>query len=129
VTLEAKLRDVLARRTDIRFALLFGSSITRSETARDVDVAVSFGSPASLMALGALSDELEQAVGKIVDLVDVGDASTLLLWEIVRSHHVIAVHDEDALRELLVRVPLEYADLKPYLDREAEGLRRSLGVA
>lgn len=126
--LESKLRDVLAQRRDVRFAILFGSSVARPDGARDIDLALSFDGPLSLMDLGAVAVQLEAAAGKAVDLVDVDEATTLLRWEIVRVGRVVLARDEDALLEFLARVPLEYADLRPYLDREAAGLRRLLGV-
>jgi predicted nucleotidyltransferase len=127
--LEVQLRAVLAGRHDVRFAILFGSSVARTpDAARDVDVAVSLDASLSLMDLGALAVQLEAAVGKSVDVVDVDEATTLLRWEIVRLGRTLVARDEDALLDFRARVPLEYADLKPYLDREAAGLRRVLGV-
>jgi predicted nucleotidyltransferase len=126
--LETKLRALLAD-ADIRFAFLFGSSVRRGpDAARDVDLAVSTRAPLSLMQRGAFEIELERALDKTVDVVDVDEASTLLRWEIVRDGRVVAARDEDALHAFRVLVPLEYADLRPYLDREAEGLRRALEV-
>jgi len=128
IELENKLRTILAGK-DLRFCILFGSSAMRSPAvAKDVDLAISSLRPMSLMQRGALEVELEQAVGKPVDVVDVDEASTLLRWEILRHGVVVASNDETALRTFQARVPLEYADLRPYLDREAEGLRRVLGV-
>ena len=127
--LTAKLRDVLDRRSDIKFALLFGSSANRGvDRARDVDLAIATTSKLPLFELGALADALERAVGKPVDLVEIEDASTLLRWEVVRTGQVVTAPHGDALHELRARVPLEYADLQPYLEREAAGLARALGV-
>lgn len=127
--LAAKLREALARRADVRFAILFGSCATKGpDQARDVDVAVRLRAPLSLMGLGALELELEDAVGKEVDVVDVDEASTVLRWEILRTGRVVDARDEEALHAFRVYVPLEYADLRPYLDREAAGQRRALGV-
>jgi predicted nucleotidyltransferase len=126
--LETKLRALLAGK-DIQFAFVFGSSVRRGpDAARDIDLAVSTREPLSLMQRGALAIELEGSLGKTVDVVDVGEASTLLRWEVVRDGRVVAARDEDALRAFRVLAPLEYADLRPYLDREAEGLRRALLV-
>ena len=127
--LVAQLREVLDRRCDVRFALLFGSTTVRGfDLARDIDLAISTTSSLSLFELGALADELERVIGKPVDLVDVDDASTLLRWEIVRSGLAVLAPDAEALHELRARVPVEYADLRPLLDREAAGLDRVLGV-
>lgn len=80
------------------------------------------------MDLGGLASDLERIINKPVDIVDVTEANTLLRWEIVRTGHVVIDPDPDALREFRARVPIEYADLRPYLEREAAGLRRALGV-
>jgi predicted nucleotidyltransferase len=127
--LETTLRTVLATRSDLTFALLFGSSVTRGpDVAHDIDLAIATSSPWSLLELGELASALEHATGKPVDLVDIDAANTLLRWEVVRDGRPVLIRDLDALRELQARVPVEYADLRPYLDREASGLRRALGV-
>jgi predicted nucleotidyltransferase len=126
--LDQRLRDILARRAGIRFAILNGSTTgPRPDQARDVDVAVSFVGPASLFELGALAVALEQAIDRPVEVVDVDEATTLLRWEIVRTGRVLVAIERAALGDFLARVPIEYADLRPYLDREAQGLRRALG--
>ena len=125
--LERTLSDVLERHADVRFAVLFGSTMTRDvELARDVDLALCFTEPRSLIDMGRLAGELEDAIHRDVDLSDVDEATTLLRWEIVRVGRPIFARDPDALLAFQARVPLEYADLRPYLDREAEGLRRAL---
>ena len=111
----------------MRLAFLFGSAATRGpNAARDVDVAVAFAQPLSLLQQGALCAQLEQIVGREIDLVDLDSASTLLRWEVVRSGIVLAARDRRDLVDFRARVPLEYFDLQPYLEREAAGLRRAL---
>jgi predicted nucleotidyltransferase len=123
----AKARAVLEPRANIRFALLFGSAATKGpDGARDIDIALSFDSSPGLLDLAELAQEIEVAVGHEVDLVEIDEASTLLRWEVVRDGRVIVAHDKDALLELQARVPIEYADLRPYFERESEGLRRAL---
>ncbi len=125
--LAATLRAVLETRHDIRFAALFGSAVTRGIAhARDIDVALSFLRRPSLMELGLLANALEAAVGRPVDVVEIDDATTLLRWEVVKVAKPILVRDRDAWLELLARVPIEYADLRPYFERESRGLQRAL---
>ncbi|MBK7975679.1 MAG: hypothetical protein IPK07_21160 [Deltaproteobacteria bacterium] len=125
--IEGALRSVLERRADVRFAYLFGSTVTRDPaTARDVDVAVSFTVSPSLFAVGELATSLEGVLGREVDVVDLDDATTLLRWEVVRSGRVLMAPDPRALAEFRARVPLEYLELKPHLERQAAGLRRVL---
>jgi uncharacterized protein len=132
VTVDDLVKDLqaaLADRGDVRFAILFGSSVTRGpEAARDVDLAISTATPLSLDAMVALADDLERVAGKPVDLVELDAANTLVRWEVVRTGRVVTAHDPDALRAFQARVPAEYDDLRPYLEREAAGLRRVLGV-
>jgi predicted nucleotidyltransferase len=124
-----RLAAVLGRRPEVRFALLFGSAASRGpEAARDVDVAVSFARPTTLMERGRLAGALEDAVGREVDLVDLDEASTLLRFEVVKTGRPVAVGDAAALTRFRALVPLEYYDLEPFLEREAAGLRRRLGV-
>ena len=123
----ARLRPVLHARDDVRFAALFGSAATRGpESARDIDIAVSFTRKPTWLELARLGEELEAIAGKDVDLVDVDDASTLLRWEVVKAARPIAVRERRAWVELLARVPIEHADLRPYFERESRGLRRAL---
>jgi hypothetical protein len=53
-------------------------------------------------------------------------ATTLLRWEVVKIARPIFIRDRDAWLTLLARVPIEYADLRPYLERESRGLHRAL---
>src|SRR5262249_46825000 len=111
----------------IRFAVLFGSCVTRGpEAAHDVDVALAFSRAPSLIEVATLALELECSAGKPVDVIDVDEASTLLRWEIVRTGRDLLARDAGALLAFRARVPIEHADLRPYLDREAAGLRRVL---
>ncbi len=122
-----RLGQALQRRPEVRLAFLFGSSVTRGiDAARDIDVAVSFARPVSLLEQCELGVQLEQVVGLEIDLVDVDSASTLLRWEVVRKGVVLCARDQRDLADFRARVPLEYFDLQPYLDHEAEGLRRVL---
>jgi uncharacterized protein len=124
--LATRLRHVLQSHPGVRFAVLFGSATRDLERARDIDVAVSFATSPALMELALLANRLEDAVGRPVDVVDVEAASTLLRWEVVSHGMPVVVHERDALLDFQARVPIEYADLRPYFDRESEGLRRSL---
>jgi len=124
---ERLLRAALSHRDDVRFAWLFGSAVARGpDAARDLDVAVAFRSPPSLLDLCRLAADLEREVGKEVDVVDLDGATTLLRWEVLRSGRVLLSPDMPALLQFRARVPLEYFDLRPHLDRQAAGLRRAL---
>ncbi len=122
-----RLAASLARRTDVRFAVLFGSTVSRGPaSARDVDVAISWNRTPSWMEIGALASELDDATGKPTDIVTLDDASTLLRWEVLCTGLPIVVNDRDAWRDFQVRVVMEREDLRPFFEMESAGLRRSL---
>ena len=87
--LQARIREHLAGRTDVRVALLFGSRAR--DTARpdsDVDLAVE-APDVDLLSLGA---ELGAVLDLEVDVVDLADASIPLLEHVVRDG--IVVHED-----------------------------------
>jgi uncharacterized protein len=125
--LTRELGQALQGRAEVRLALLFGSSVTRGlERARDIDVAVAFTHPVSLMDQCALGEHLETVAGREVDLIDLDSASTLLRAEVARHGVALWAKDRNELIVLRARAPLELFDLQPYREREAEGLRRVL---
>ncbi len=114
----------------MRLALLFGSSVTRGlENARDLDVAVAFMRSVSLMEQCRLGEHLEKVAGREIDLVDLDSASTLLRAEVARHGVFLWARDRRDLVDFRARAPLEFFDLQPYREREAEGLRRILEAA
>jgi len=124
-----RIAQVVGRHADVRFALLFGSAAKKGpDAARDIDVAVRFARSPSWMEMARLAGRIEDEIGRDVDLVDVDAATTLLRWEIVRTGLAVPVGDAEALTCFRARVPLEYFDLEPFLEREAAGLNRRLGV-
>jgi predicted nucleotidyltransferase len=126
--LVTRLRAVLEARANVRFALLFGSAATRGPAqARDIDVAVSFTETPSLFDLGALANDLDAALGaEVIDVIDLDEASTLMRHEVAMVGRPIFTRSREALIEFLARIPLEYEDLRPCLEREGEGLRKAM---
>jgi predicted nucleotidyltransferase len=63
-------------RPEVRLALLFGSSVTRGlESARDIDIAVAFTRPISLMDQCHLGEHLEGIAGRGPPLKNPQDGS------------------------------------------------------
>lgn len=125
--LASRLGSALQGKPEVRLAFLFGSSVTKGlDAAHDVDVAVAFSHSVSLLDQCELGARLEEIVGREVDLVDLDEASTLLRWEVARSGIVLWARDRRELADFRARVPLEYFDLQPFLEREAAGLRKVL---
>jgi predicted nucleotidyltransferase len=130
MTIEALTRalgQALQGRPEVRLALLFGSSVTRGlERARDIDIAVSFTRPMSLMEQCHFGESLEKVAGREVDLIDLDSASTLLRSEVARHGVVLWTRARRDLIEFRARVPLEFFDLQPFREHQAKGLRRAL---
>jgi predicted nucleotidyltransferase len=125
--LTSRLTRVLRTRPEVRLAFLFGSSVSRGvDAARDIDIAVAFTRSLTLLEQGAMASQLEQVTDREVDLIDLDQASTLLRWEVVRCGIPLFAREHGDLVEFRARVPLEYFDLQPFLEREAAGLRRAL---
>lgn len=126
-TLTQQLACALQRWPEVRLALLFGSSITRGlEGARDLDIAVAFTRSISLMEQCRLGEQLETVAGREVDLIDLDSASTLLRSEVARQGIVLWARERCDLIDFRARSPLEFFDLQPYREQQAEGLRRVL---
>lgn len=129
--LEQRLRQVLAGQSEVAFAYLFGSAATGNPgRARDIDVAIGFARSPSLFELGHIAALLEDAVGREreVDVVDLASASTLLRYEVLRRGHVVVVNDEFAVLAFQARVPMEYFDLQPHIERQLVGVLRTVGT-
>jgi hypothetical protein len=99
------------------------------DSAKDVDVAIAFTHPLTLLEQGTIATQLEQVTEREVDLIDLDASSTLLRWEVARGGIVLFARDHAELVDFRARVPLEYFDLEPFLIREAAGLRRALEEA
>jgi predicted nucleotidyltransferase len=85
---QARIRQQLAGRSDIRVAVLFGSRARGTEGPNsDVDLAVG-AQGVDLLTLGA---ELGQALELEVDVVDLAEASIPLMEHVVRDG--IVVHE------------------------------------
>ena len=108
---------VLARHSEIRLAILFGSMATgRAGRDSDVDLAVSSERSLTVDAKMALMAELAEATGRPIDLIDLHSVGTLLLGQIVKGGRRILGTDE-RYAELIKRYLFEEADFMPYYRR------------
>ena len=108
---------VLARHSEIRLAILFGSMATgRADRDSDVDLAVSSERALTVDAKMALMAELAEATGRPIDLIDLHSVGTLLLGQIVKGGRRILGTDE-RYAELIKRYLFEEADFMPYYRR------------
>ena len=112
----AAIGGALADAPGVSFAIVFGSSARGTAHARsDVDVALGFGPERRPAAheLGAIVSRLEEATGRIVDVVVLEEAAPGLAYRIFRDGVVVLARDRAALVERKARAILEYFDYQP----------------
>lgn len=89
------VRPVVENQPDVMGLYLFGSQITEeTRPESDVDLGVLFDPPGDLRRVVSLEDRLEQALGKPVDLVDMGRSKPFLASRIVAGERI---YERDAL--------------------------------
>ena len=122
-TLIAALRNALAGRKDVKLALLFGSfarGCWRADS--DADVAVQ-GADLDLLALGA---DLATAVGREVDVVDLGGAGYPLNQALLRDAIVLHEGRPGAAAGWRTRTILETETDRPWFERMQDGYLKHL---
>ncbi len=93
----ARMVQVLRTQANVRVAVLFGSASRGEDRAdSDLDVLVRFADP-SVRALSLLTERLEEATGRSVQLVELRSAenSPLLLSDAMRDGRVLVDRDGD----------------------------------
>ena len=105
---------LLAQRLHPAATVLFGSRSTgRERPDSDMDLGVLCGGDLpDPFAVAGLRTEIEEIVGRSVDLVVLDSASPILAMEVLRSHRLLALRDPEAFENFTVRKSLEYFDLK-----------------
>lgn len=90
------IAGVLATRGDLVLGYVFGS-LARGEDRpeSDADVAVLGAHELGATDLGSLCSELERALGRPVDVVDLMTAPPLLAFEVVRDGVRVLVRDQE----------------------------------
>jgi hypothetical protein len=110
---ERRLAALLRDRTDLSFAMAFGSFIS-SKPFRDLDVAVWTRQDASSDLDSHLASMLSDAVGMPVDVRRINDAPVPFLFHALRGRVLVAA-DAVLLATLMERVARIYHDLAPRL--------------
>jgi predicted nucleotidyltransferase len=108
-----QVRAVLASRGDVELAVLFGSVAGGSERASsDVDLGVRWkhGTPADVDALLA---QIERAVGRSIDLVELDAAPPQLRFEIARNGVVLVERIRHAWSAFRARAFVDWWDFAP----------------
>ena len=113
----AALAHVLARYPALELAFVFGS-VARG-TARfdsDLDIAVQARAPLDAATRIRLIEDLAEASGRAVDLVDLRETGEPLRGEVLR-HGLRLVGSDAALAELMSRHVYDMEDFVPYVQR------------
>ena len=117
MNLNNHIQQILTRHGGIRVAILFGSLAKgRATPESDLDLAVLMDAPLSAETKMALIDDLSQAVGRPVDLVDLRVAGEPILGQILK-HGIRLLGSDTDYAELIKRHLFEEADFMPYRRR------------
>lgn len=122
--LEERLAERL-RAAGVRYAALFGS-VARGAARRDsdIDVAVSFGKPISSDLREALIGIVADVSGRVVDLVDLETAQSLVFTRAMRGKEILC--DALATRRRLIRRLQRFEDEGRNIAIAAKAARRAL---
>jgi predicted nucleotidyltransferase len=109
--LTERIRLVLAACPELRLAYLFGSAAAGAERpTSDVDVAILFDEPPAPTMLDVLTERLEAAVERRVDLVVLNSAPPLLAREVIAGGRLILSRDDDECVRFVTRTTARYQD-------------------
>jgi predicted nucleotidyltransferase len=123
------LAAALSSRAEVRLAYIFGSTVTgRRHATSDTDVAVLFAGAPGARTLDRLTEDLEAAVGRRIDLVDLSTAPPLLAHEIVKTGRCIVCRDATERGEFEARTVLRFLDTA-HLRRIQDGYLRERAEA
>lgn len=111
------IRDALARHPEIGLALVFGSMATgKAGPDSDIDIAVECAEDMTAEAKASLIEELAEAGGRPVDLIDLRRAGPALIGRILRQGKRLR-GDAQAQARLVSRYLIDAADFLPYYRR------------
>lgn len=124
--LNAKIRQALSVTAEgLICAYLYGSHARSQASAdSDIDLAVMLASQSDTGLVGPLSrlrGELERALNREVDLVDLRKAPPDLVHRILRDGHLIVDREPDQRIAFEVQARNAYFDLLPYLHEYRSG--------
>jgi predicted nucleotidyltransferase len=119
------LRQALASRTDVRLAILFGSTARGTDRPdSDVDVAV--------LARGvdvlALASDLTRVLQREVQIVDLDEVGFPMLQAIVRDGVVVAEHERGSGARWRSRALVDLENDRPWFERMRDAYLRRLAA-
>jgi predicted nucleotidyltransferase len=96
-----------------QFAILFGSVVTdRFNDRSDIDCAVFFDHKLSFEEMSRITGELEDLVGREVDLICLNQADIIITMQALANGKVIFVHDVSFYHLYKAQKITEYIDFK-----------------
>ncbi len=108
----AAIVEDLDRRWGVDAAWLFGSQVRGARADSDIDLAVLFHNrPDGTKLLDARAD-LEQLVGRPVDVVDLDVASPIIAHQAIKTGRLVADRAPRRRIEFLTRLPDRYEELR-----------------
>lgn len=124
------IRRLLEARDDVRLAYLFGSLAGgRARPSSDVDLALLFKDDPAPATLDRLTEDLEDAAGRAVDLVDLAKAPPLLAHQVVSKGSCLVCHDPSERAAFETRTILRYLDTAHLRRIQHEYLRKRAGTS
>jgi predicted nucleotidyltransferase len=124
------LTEYLAVQPDLIAVYLFGSRATgRARAESDVDVAVLLDEEDSVVRFERrlrVANEVEDIVGRPVDLIVLNDAPPILQHQVLKHGRLLYERDRRARVAFEVRAGQIYADLKPMYDFHTRDLMRKI---
>lgn len=123
--LNNRIQQALTRHGGIRFAILFGSLASGRATPKsDLDLAVLMDVPLASQTRMAMIDDLSEAIGRPVDLVDLRTVGEPLLGQILK-HGIRLLGGDTDYAGLIKQHLFEEADFMPYRRRILAERRQS----
>lgn len=116
--LDRKIESVISRHPSVTLVILF-ESIAKDQARNDsdLDIAIATSTPLTAQTHIAIIEDLVQAFGRPVDLVDLDRTHNPLLQQILVKGRRVLCHDRTRYAELLLRMVYEEADFMPYYRR------------
>ena len=111
-----RLKDLLLKE-GCTLAVLFGSFLKRDDF-RDIDIMVAMenGRPPEIHELGHLSELLEKATGKKVDVVGIDVPNILLRAEIAKTGHPVILKDRKLWDDFRFYAWIDEMDFRPRIE-------------